>query len=60
MFRQGDPGQCWYAVLGGSVDVKLIQPDVDPKVSLFNIYNFSEELKNIYKNLYTSVKSFRI
>ncbi|XP_026475333.1 rap guanine nucleotide exchange factor 4-like [Ctenocephalides felis] len=32
LFRQGDPGQCWYAVLGGSVDVKLIQPDVDPKI----------------------------
>lgn len=33
VFRQGDAGKCWYAVLTGSLDVKIAQADGDPKVS---------------------------
>lgn len=33
VFRQGDTGKCWYAVLAGSLDVRISQPDADPKVS---------------------------
>lgn len=33
VFRQGDTGKCWYAVLTGSLDVRISQPDADPKVS---------------------------
>ncbi|GLV32312.1 Exchange protein directly activated by cAMP [Carabus blaptoides fortunei] len=32
LFRQGDTGKCWYAVLNGSLDVRIIQTDTDSKI----------------------------
>ncbi|XP_031350582.1 rap guanine nucleotide exchange factor 4-like [Photinus pyralis] len=34
LFRQGDTGKCWYAVMGGILDVRITQPEADAKVPL--------------------------
>ncbi|KAF7272940.1 hypothetical protein GWI33_014313 [Rhynchophorus ferrugineus] len=32
LFRQGDTGKCWYAVMSGTLEVRVAQPETDPKV----------------------------
>ncbi|KAH1009366.1 hypothetical protein HUJ04_001729 [Dendroctonus ponderosae] len=31
LFRQGDTGKCWYAVMSGSLEVRVTQPETDVK-----------------------------
>lgn len=33
VFRQGDKGKCWYAVMSGTLEVRINQPECDAKVS---------------------------
>lgn len=45
MFRAGEQGRFWYAVLGGSLEVRYHAPDNDSKVSqlsstVYNIYHY--------------------
>lgn len=36
VFRQGDTGKCWYAVMSGTLEVRITQPETDAKVCKFN------------------------
>lgn len=37
MFRAGEQGRFWYAVLGGSLEVRYHAPDNDSKVSQLSL-----------------------
>ncbi|XP_017779355.1 PREDICTED: rap guanine nucleotide exchange factor 4 [Nicrophorus vespilloides] len=32
LFRQGDTGKCWYAVMGGTLEVRVLQQDSETKI----------------------------
>ncbi|XP_066151084.1 rap guanine nucleotide exchange factor 4 isoform X1 [Euwallacea fornicatus] len=34
LFRQGDSGKCWYAVMSGTLDVRVAQPETDGKTNV--------------------------
>lgn len=37
VFRAGEQGRFWYAVLGGSLEVRYHATDTESKVSLFSL-----------------------
>ncbi|CAG9761172.1 unnamed protein product [Ceutorhynchus assimilis] len=38
LFRQGDSGKCWYAVMSGSLSVRVSHPEADLKVIVNKVY----------------------
>lgn len=42
VFRQGDKGKCWYAVMSGTLEVRINQPETDPKVGRCLIFSLKE------------------
>ncbi|XP_045473317.1 rap guanine nucleotide exchange factor 4 isoform X2 [Harmonia axyridis] len=34
MFRQGDTGKCWYAVMTGVLEVRILAPETDSKIPI--------------------------
>ncbi|KAG8307652.1 hypothetical protein J6590_016095 [Homalodisca vitripennis] len=44
VFRQGDPGSSWYAVLGGCLDVRLLTPSQQDK---FEDFSCARDLEHV-------------
>lgn len=48
MFRAGEQGRFWYAVLGGSLEVRYHAPDNDSKVSQLSLIFLIFLFLNLY------------
>lgn len=48
MFRAGEQGRFWYAVLGGSLEVRYHAPDNDSKVSQLSLIFLIFFFLNLY------------
>lgn len=50
VFRQGDTGKCWYAVLAGALEVRINNPETDMKVSFDTLVciTYIRKLTKIY------------
>lgn len=62
MFRAGEQGRFWYAVLGGSLEVRYHAPDNDSKVSQLslNIFLFINQGLGGEKVTQTKIKFFLV